>query len=43
MCIECNILPKFMNNKAKYMHPYIIASVLKFLITLKFLDLLKLF
>lgn len=40
MCIICNYLPNFMNNKAKYICPHVTTSVLRFLINFKFLDTL---
>lgn len=42
MCIRCNNLPNFMNNKAKYIHPHGITNVLRSLITFSFLDILSL-
>lgn len=36
--IICNMLPNYMN---KIIHAFIVATVLKFLITSKFLDVLK--
>lgn len=42
MCIRCNNLPNFMNNKAKYIHPHGTTNVLRSLITSSFLDILSL-
>lgn len=43
MCIRCNNLPNFMNNKAKYIHPHNgTTNVLRSLITFSFLDILSL-
>lgn len=40
MCII--LLPKFMNNKARYIHPHVRVSVLRSLITFKFEAILAL-
>lgn len=42
-CIIRSILPKFMNNKARYIRPHVTASILRSLITFRFVDILALY